>query len=137
MTFLLLAALLVLPACNNAVGPTNSVVDIYAHIRQSWSPTGNLIAYSSVVLNLTGIYTIDTLGGNSHQILSGDGTGLTWSPDGKWLAFSRGGLLYKMKSSGDSLTQLILLLVLFVQRRRRAAKNCFCPNCTWQRHLDL
>jgi dipeptidyl aminopeptidase/acylaminoacyl peptidase len=30
----------------------------------------------------------------------------SWSPDGQWLAFSRAGILYKIKVDGDSLTQL-------------------------------
>ena len=106
--FILLAvsALLVLPACNSSVGPTNSVTDIYAHIRPSWSPSGNLIAYTSVVSNATGIYSVDSLGSTPQLVLSGDGIGVTWSPDGRWLAFSHGGLLFKVKLNGDSLTQL-------------------------------
>ena len=106
LVLLALLALLVLPACNSTVGPTNSVTDIYAHIRPSWSPTGNLIAFTSVVSGTTGIYSVDSLGSTPHLVLSGDGVGTTWSPDGKWLAFSHGGLLFKVKPNGDSLTQL-------------------------------
>lgn len=96
--------LVALPSCQNAVDSTSSFDDVYLHIRASWSPDGKTIAFTSYVQNPTGIYLMDSVGGNVRQIYSGDGVGLTWSPDGKWLAFSQGGTLYKIKPTGDSLT---------------------------------
>jgi TolB protein len=98
--------MLLIPACQTTVGPDNTVNDVYQHGRVAWSPDSKLIAFTSFVQNATGVYVMDSVGKNIHQVLDGDGVGLTWSPDGNWLAFSRGGLLYKMKPTGDSLTQV-------------------------------
>lgn len=94
-------------SCENTQEPSNTnLVDDYLHIRAAWSPDGTTIAYSSIVQNATGIVLVDSAGGNLRSILSGDGVGLTWSPDGRWLAFTRNGYLCKMRPNGDSLTQL-------------------------------
>lgn len=107
IVFLTSAFLLVLlPACQNPVDSTSSFQDDYLHVRASWSPDGRTIAFTSYVQNSTGIYVMDSLGGNIRQIYNGDGVGLSWSPDGKWLAFCQAGILYKIKPTGDSLTIL-------------------------------
>ena len=48
----------------------------------------------------------DTLGTRSTQIVQGEGVGVNWSPDGKWVAFTKTGSLFKMNPNGDSLKQL-------------------------------
>ena len=96
--------LIALPACQSSVDSSSSFNDVYLHVRAAWSPDGRTIAFTSYVQNATGIYLMDSTGGNIRQIYSGDGVGLTWSPDGKWLAFSQSGILYKMKPNGDSLS---------------------------------
>ena len=83
-----------------------NLTDDYLHVRAAWSPGGTTIAFSSLAANATGIYLVDSSGGNLRSILSGDGLGVTWSPDGRWLAFTNAGYLYKMKPDGDSLTKL-------------------------------
>jgi len=98
--------LVLLPACQSPVASNSSFQDVYVHVRASWSPDGRTIAYTSYVQNATGIYVMDSLGGNIKQVYNGEGVGVNWSPDGKWLAFSQGGILYKIKPTGDSLTTL-------------------------------
>ncbi len=93
-----------LPACQSSVDNSSSFDDVYLHVRAAWSPDGKTIAFTSYVQNATGIYLMDSTGGNIRQIYNGDGVGVTWSPDGKWLAFSQSGTLYKTKPTGDSLT---------------------------------
>ena len=102
--FAFLFMLVALPGCENSVDSTSGFDDVYLHIRASWSPDGKTIAFTSNVQNATGIFLMDSSGGNVRQIYSGDGVGLTWSPDGKWLAFGQVGTLYKIKPTGDSLT---------------------------------
>jgi Tol biopolymer transport system component len=106
-TFIVLISLFILaavPACQSSVNSTSNFNDEYFHVRAAWSPDGQSIAFSSVVQNATGIYLMDSSGGNVRKIYSGDGVGLSWSPDGKWIAFSKAGTLSKMKPNGDSLT---------------------------------
>ncbi len=102
----ILAACFALSSCTNPQEPTAAPQDVYIHIRASWSPDGKYIAYTSVDTRAPGVFVVDSLGGNAHQILSGDGVGVAWSPDGNWLALYRGRALYKMKPNGDSLTLL-------------------------------
>lgn len=75
----------------------------------SWSPDGLTIAYvhNDSSPDSTGIYLIDTLGSNKRIIFSGPGAYTpSWSPSGEWLAFSYNAQIYKIKSTGDSLTQI-------------------------------
>lgn len=104
LLFIFLFMLAGLPACESTVDSTSSFDDVYLHIRASWSPDGRTIAFTSYAQNATGIYLMDSVGGKVRQIYSGDGVGLTWSPDGNWLAFCQGGTLDKIKPTGDSLT---------------------------------
>ncbi len=101
VSFFMLAGL---PACQSTVDSSSNFNDLYLHVRAAWSPDGKTIAFTSAVQNATGIYLMDSTGGNIRQIISGDGVGLTWSPDSRWIAFSQGGTLYKVKPTGDSLT---------------------------------
>jgi Tol biopolymer transport system component len=98
--------LLMVPACDNVTSPDNTITDSYLHGRAAWSPDGKTIAFSSLVSGQEGIYVVDTLGGTPKQILKGEGVGVTWSPDGNWLAFGKAGSIFKMRPNGDSLKQL-------------------------------
>jgi Tol biopolymer transport system component len=91
---------------DSQVSSDSTPVDEYVHMRAAWSPDGSTIAFTSLAQNAAGIFLIDSSGGNLRSILSGDGLGITWSPDGRWLAFARNSYLHKMKPNGDSLTQL-------------------------------
>ena len=101
-----MVVLLLLSSCESATSPSSTISASYLHIRAAWSPDGKTIAFTSVVSGQQGIYVTDTLGTNIHQIYQGNGLGVTWSPDGQWLAFARSGNIYKVKSNGDSVTQL-------------------------------
>ena len=66
-------------------------------IFPAWSPDGQLIAFVRHVGAETTIYTISALGGTERKVYSGTsaffslyefGNALSWSPDGKYLAFS-------------------------------------------------
>lgn len=75
----------------------------------AWSPDGNTIAYvhGGSVSSRTGIYLIDTDGKNKRLVYASVGASApTWSPDGQWIAFSDNAQIYKIKVTGDSLTQL-------------------------------
>lgn len=109
--FLLFALSLFLSAfllsCENSQEASDSsLVDDYLHVRAGWSPDGTTIAFSSLTTNAAGLYLVDSSGGNLRKVVNGEGLGLAWSPDGRWLAFTNGGHLYKIRPNGDSLVQL-------------------------------
>ena len=101
-----LIALFLLSSCESVNSPNNTISDSYLHIRAAWSPDGKSIAFTSLVSGQQGIYVTDTLGANIHQVLQGNGVGVTWSPDAHWIAFAQSGSIFKIKPNGDSLTQI-------------------------------
>jgi TolB protein len=72
----------------------------------AWSPDGKTIAYAhnDTLSDSTGIYLVDTSGSNKRILFAGNSP--TWSPDNKWIAFSYNAQIYKIRITGDSLTQL-------------------------------
>jgi Tol biopolymer transport system component len=75
----------------------------------AWSPDGSTIAYvhGDTLAGKTGIYFIDPDGKNKRLFYASIGANApTWSPDGEWIAFSDNAQIYKIKATGDSLTQL-------------------------------
>lgn len=75
----------------------------------TWSPDGEEIAYihGDTLEAMTGIYIIDTNRTNKRLLISSPGAySPDWSPDGKWIVFSMYAQIYKIQSTGDSLTQL-------------------------------
>ncbi len=102
------AALAISLVCLSCDSPTNSqpFQDSYVHARAKWSPDGTTIVFLASTNGTTGIYAVDSSGSNLRLLYAGDTGGPTWSPDSKWLAFSQGLKLYKVKITGDSLAQL-------------------------------
>jgi len=81
----------------------------------SWSPDGKTIVYyhmqkidssGQLTPDTSGLYLIDSDGANKRILLAGFTHSPDWSPDGKWIVFEQGAQIYKIKSDGDSLTQL-------------------------------
>jgi Tol biopolymer transport system component len=101
-------ALLLSAVLFSCESPTNSqpFQDSYLHARAKWSPDGKTIVFLASPNGATGIYAVDTSGSNLRLVYAGDTGGPTWSPDSKWLAFSQGLNLFKIKITGDSLAQL-------------------------------
>jgi len=93
-------------ACDPASGPEDYVTETYAHTRPAWSPDGLTIAFRNQIPGEAGIYLIDSSGANLRLLHPGEGIGLSWSPDSRWIAFSAVGSLYKIRATGDSLTQI-------------------------------
>lgn len=104
---LLLATGLVLsPACERVNDPVVVIEETSLHERASWSPDGLTIAFTNQVSGSQGIFLIDSSGSNLRLLKTGEGIGLSWSPDSKWIVFSANGSLHKIKATGDSLTSL-------------------------------
>lgn len=80
-----------------------SIIDF----EPSWSPDGHTIAYfhSDSSASATGIFLIDTNGTNKRHLITGYCGSPDFSTDGNWITF-HSGQIYKIKASGDSLTQL-------------------------------
>lgn len=105
--FWLIAAASLCGGCKESTGPDDSLVGAaYVHTRASWAPDGRTIAFRGEFDGVAGIYLVDSSGANRRLLLGGEGVGFTWSPDSRWLAFSSLRTLYKVRVSGDSLTQL-------------------------------
>ena len=56
----------------------------------SFSPDGKTIAYTSNIGGAAQVWTVDAAGGYPQLVTAFDDavSGVEWSPDGKWLAFS-------------------------------------------------
>lgn len=105
---ILIAGTLVLAwsSCDEIDDPSPFVEETYKHIRAAWSPDGLTIAFTASIGNVQGIYAVDSSGSNVRLVKLGEGIGLTWSPDSRWIGFSAAGSLYKVLATGDSPTRL-------------------------------
>lgn len=103
--FAVLAGLAAL-SCEKPVESLPIAEETSIHERAAWSPDGLTIAYTNQAPGGEGIYLVDSSGANVRILKSGEGIGISWSPDSKWIVFSANGSLHKIKANGDSLTQL-------------------------------
>lgn len=108
-----LGALMALQSCDKKVYETIPIGGLFVGMNGAWSPSGEKIAlcYSgSDTTRKHGIYLIDTATWESTELFVPGNystfASVNWSPDGEWLLFSYRAQLFKMKPSGDSLTQL-------------------------------
>ncbi|MEZ4729030.1 MAG: SH3 domain-containing protein [Caldilineaceae bacterium] len=80
---------------------TGELRAVSSGLDPSLSPDGNQIAFSRIG-NANGIYLINADGSNERKIF-GERDGLMspkWSPDGKWIVFSRNDGFYKCRNFG-------------------------------------
>lgn len=80
---------------------TGELRAVSSGLDPSLSPDGSQIAFSRIG-NANGIYVINVDGSNERKIF-GDRDGLMspkWSPDGKWIVFSRNDGFYKCRNFG-------------------------------------
>jgi Tol biopolymer transport system component len=93
----LLIGIVLLGACRSRTGSEDYYVsEVRHHFRAAWSPDGARIAFTALINNIFGIYVVDTAGTNLRLVVAGDAIGAAWSPDTQWIAFSAGGILYKV-----------------------------------------
>lgn len=78
----------------------------YKHERPAWSNDGLTIAFRAEIIGVLGMYAVDSSGQNLRLVHRGDAIGFSWSPDSKWIVFSQTSNLYKIKSNGDSMSQI-------------------------------
>lgn len=105
------------PFGNGVAPPSPAYPDIDQY--PAWSPDGSTIVYyhtgvtsveasglSHVERDSVGLWFISPTGDNRQMFLKGANRLPAWSPNGIWIAFVNGAQIYKIKSDGDSLTQL-------------------------------
>jgi Tol biopolymer transport system component len=95
------AVAMVLVGCSKSTD-SPSIIQTYRHIRPAWSPDGSTIAFTGIIRDTLGIYLVDTTGANVRLLRAGDGIGVTWSPDSRWIAFSSNDTLLAIRVTGDS-----------------------------------
>ena len=71
-----------------------------------WSPDGRTLAIHSLSGGVRGIDLIGANGGAVRRIAEGGGVWPTWSRDGKWVYFGRGGQIWKAPSGGGTAVQV-------------------------------
>lgn len=83
----------------------------------AWSPDGSTLAFAWTSVGGSGLYVVDADGTNLRRVVgvpftAGDsGLGITWSPDGTWLAFEGiddryGPQIYVIRTDGTGLRRL-------------------------------
>lgn len=106
------------PWDSNCAGPLD-VAPVPAATGPQWHPNGQIIGFNYTPLDSSPhesfihcgqFFNLDSSG---FWLINADGTGLrralpfflygaSWSPDGQWIAFSKGGNLYKMQFDGQN-----------------------------------
>lgn len=84
--------------------------EAYVHVRAAWSADGQQIAFTDRSTPGLGIYAIDSSGSNKRLIHAGDALGLTWSPDGQWIAYQEMGAIHRTPVNIDNPEPLIQII---------------------------
>ena len=71
-----------------------------------WSPDGQILAIHSMLGGVRGIDLISANGGAFKRVVEGGGTWPTWSRDGKWFYFGKGGQIWKVLQGGGEAIQV-------------------------------
>lgn len=84
-------------------GPGQTTLrESYEHVRAAWSPDGFSLAFTADIGNVLGIYVVDTSGANIRLVHAGDALGLSWSPDGQYIAYSQQSQIYRVAITLDN-----------------------------------
>ena len=107
--------LLIMSACApeiNDPNPNDYIINGPQDLYPAFSRDGKFIAYyhdawvtPEPPAYPSGLYIIDANGDNRKLVLEGHFESPSWSPNGRWLAFSSSGSLYKCTINGDSLSR--------------------------------
>jgi Tol biopolymer transport system component len=127
--------------CIKQVGQEH-VVQLTHHpavfLVSSWSPDGRLIAFMRQAdPEGTGIFVISPLGGAERKVASitayggWEPLGVSWSRDGKWLAFSKGNSAAMKAASSAEHFSIHLVNVETGEERQLPNPSSDCRN-TWQ-----
>lgn len=68
--------------------------------RAAWSPAGHLITYPVVNGSSAGLYVMGADGRGKRRLTSNDADTPTWSPDGRWIAYSSHSHLRSIRPDG-------------------------------------
>lgn len=87
---------------------TSFLPEEYPNIPNSpkWSPDGRQLAFYCECGSKSGIFTIGADGTHQKQLVQ-DGLYFSWSPDGQYIAFTKGLDLYKIRPNGSETTHLV------------------------------
>ncbi|MEO5580230.1 MAG: protein kinase [Gemmatimonadaceae bacterium] len=86
--------------------PGARINDVITGTTIAVSPRGDMIAFTSVGLNGFRMYLRRTNELAAREITSAAGRNLTFSPDGRWIAFTEGNLLRKVAVDGGQTSTL-------------------------------